>query len=349
MGSIVLAPAGTLERHPARLDPGQGGYSRFRPYSALGDAQATSSSFAHAFHAFPTFLKLRLGFLQGRHAVRSCHRTVGVHGPEPAQTIGAAARFVDTTDLPLASKDGVIRAVLVDPGAEAGRAHGEQSAKPVFDDGRRSDRSGYGRNDREPQHPPIAPFLLPQIHSFLFGQPGLRIDGLVFVGNSPYQITPREFHPLPLKFRSVRRKCHLQSPVLIPTNACPSPLLRFVASAWDSFRLRASTSMWRNCPTRSGSYGRAMPCSAFSSSNSIWRIAVSVSRFAIIVPILLLLPIHCPVLCGSTFVSLGVLRGLSDRRASRRTTPLTASMLLPFRSGRRSKISASSALATIAL
>ena len=147
--------------------------------------------------------------------------------------------------------DAEVRTVFVDPGAEAGRAHGEQSAKPVFDDGRRSDRSGYGRNDREPQHPPIAPFLLPQIHSFLFGQPGLRIDGLVFVGNSPYQITPREFHPLPLKFRSVRRKCHLQSPVLIPTNACPSPLLRFVA-AWDSHS-SGEAAILRGAPLQRGS------------------------------------------------------------------------------------------------
>jgi hypothetical protein len=47
------------------------------------------------------------------------------------------------------------------------------------------------------------------------------------------------------------------------------------ASPADSFRLRASTSILRNCPTRSASHGKAMPCSAFSSSNSIWRMAVS--------------------------------------------------------------------------
>jgi hypothetical protein len=49
------------------------------------------------------------------------------------------------------------------------------------------------------------------------------------------------------------------------------------------------------------------------------------------------------------FRVLEVLRGLSDRRASRRNMRLTASMLLPFKSGRRSKISASSVLAALAL
>jgi hypothetical protein len=48
------------------------------------------------------------------------------------------------------------------------------------------------------------------------------------------------------------------------------------------------------------------------------------------------------------FCVLKVFGVLSDSRASRRNTRLTASMLLPFKSGRRSKISASSAVATVA-
>ena len=66
----------------------------------------------------PALLKLRLGFLQARDAIRARHRAVDGHRPEPAQTVGTAARFVDTTDLPLASNDGVVRAVLVDPGTK---------------------------------------------------------------------------------------------------------------------------------------------------------------------------------------------------------------------------------------
>jgi hypothetical protein len=54
--------------------------------------------------------------------------------------------------------------------------------------------------------------------------------------------------------------------------------LRRSASPSDSFRLRASTSIVRKFPTRSGANGRAMPCSAFSSSNSIWRMVLSVSE-----------------------------------------------------------------------
>jgi len=41
---------------------------------------------------------------------------------EPAQIVGTAACAVDADDLPLADNDGVVGAVLVDPGAEAGRA-----------------------------------------------------------------------------------------------------------------------------------------------------------------------------------------------------------------------------------
>jgi hypothetical protein len=73
----------------------------------------------------PALLKLRLGLLQGRHPVGARHRTVSVHGPEPAQTVGSAAGLINAPDLPLAGKDGVVRPVLVDAGAEAGRAHGE--------------------------------------------------------------------------------------------------------------------------------------------------------------------------------------------------------------------------------
>jgi hypothetical protein len=82
----------------------------------------------------PALLKLRLGLLLGRHAVRSCHWTVGIHRPEPPQTVGAAACLVDAADLPLTSEDRVVRAILVDPGAEAGWAHGERhrsSTPPV--------------------------------------------------------------------------------------------------------------------------------------------------------------------------------------------------------------------------
>ena len=51
------------------------------------------------------------------------------------------------------------------------------------------------------------------------------------------------------------------------------PCSRLAFGSADSFRLRASRSMLRNCPTRSASYGNAMPCSALSSSNSICRIS----------------------------------------------------------------------------
>ena len=39
--------------------------------------------------------------------------------------LGAAARLVDTPDRPIAAVHGVVGAVLVDPGAEAGRAEFE--------------------------------------------------------------------------------------------------------------------------------------------------------------------------------------------------------------------------------
>ena len=73
----------------------------------------------------PALLKLRPGLLQRRHAIGARHRTVDGHRPEPAQTVGTAAGLIDAADLPLAGVDGVVRAVLVDPGAEAGRAEFE--------------------------------------------------------------------------------------------------------------------------------------------------------------------------------------------------------------------------------
>jgi hypothetical protein len=62
--------------------------------------------------------------------------TTGVNGRRPRQhnTVqglgrtelsGEAVTFVDATDIPLATEHGVVHAVLVDPGAKAGRAHGE--------------------------------------------------------------------------------------------------------------------------------------------------------------------------------------------------------------------------------
>ncbi len=45
--------------------------------------------------------------------------------PEPPQMIGGAAHLVDASDIPPSSVDRVILPVLVDPGAEPGRAHGE--------------------------------------------------------------------------------------------------------------------------------------------------------------------------------------------------------------------------------
>jgi hypothetical protein len=78
----------------------------------------------------------------------------------------------------------------------------------------------------------------------------------------------------------------------------------------------------------------------------VWSIS-SRNAHASTSPILFRLALHCPVLCGFTFVPLGVLRGLSDD-APRGAIPALASMLLPFRSGRASKISASPALASLA-
>jgi hypothetical protein len=54
----------------------------------------------------PALLKLRLGLFQGRHAIRSRHRTVDGHRPEPAQAVGTATGLIDATNIPLAGKDG---------------------------------------------------------------------------------------------------------------------------------------------------------------------------------------------------------------------------------------------------
>src|SRR4051794_25432464 len=60
-----------------------------------------------------------------RHPIRACHRTVDRQRPEPAQTVGTATGLINAANIPSAAVDRVIRPVLVDPGAEAGRAHGE--------------------------------------------------------------------------------------------------------------------------------------------------------------------------------------------------------------------------------
>ena len=70
----------------------------------------------------PALLKLRLSLFQGCHAIRTRHRAVDGHRLEPAQTVGTAAGLIDAADIPAAAVDGVVRAVLVDRGAGAGRA-----------------------------------------------------------------------------------------------------------------------------------------------------------------------------------------------------------------------------------
>jgi hypothetical protein len=45
--------------------------------------------------------------------------------PEPPQAVGTATGLVDAADLPLAAVDGIIRSVLVDPRAKAGRTEFE--------------------------------------------------------------------------------------------------------------------------------------------------------------------------------------------------------------------------------
>src|SRR4029077_14924177 len=63
---------------------------------------------------------------KGRHTIGARHRTGDGKRPEPTQGVGTATGFVNAADCPSAAVDGVVRAVLVDPGAKAGRAHGER-------------------------------------------------------------------------------------------------------------------------------------------------------------------------------------------------------------------------------
>jgi hypothetical protein len=64
-------------------------------------------------------------------ATRSARVTgpLTVRDQNQAQTVGTAAGLVDATNIPLAGNDGVVWAVLVDPGAEAGRAEPESHRK----------------------------------------------------------------------------------------------------------------------------------------------------------------------------------------------------------------------------
>jgi hypothetical protein len=75
-------------------------------------------------------MKLRLGLFQ------SLHSPPIVSGPFANQRrlSGTAACLMDAADLPLTCEDGVVGPVLVDPGAEAGRAHcgGHQSIVGAF-------------------------------------------------------------------------------------------------------------------------------------------------------------------------------------------------------------------------
>ena len=52
--------------------------------------------------------------------------------------IGTASNFIDAADIPLPAEYGVVRAVLVDPGAQAGRAHGERHQSLVAGGGSRT-------------------------------------------------------------------------------------------------------------------------------------------------------------------------------------------------------------------
>jgi hypothetical protein len=45
--------------------------------------------------------------------------------------LGAASDFLDAADIPLAAEHGIVGAVLVDPGAEAGRAELEGHFKAL--------------------------------------------------------------------------------------------------------------------------------------------------------------------------------------------------------------------------
>jgi len=72
------------------------------------------------------------GHLASSSVATRSERVIGpltVIDQKPAQIVRTAARFVDAADLPLAGNDGVIRPVLVDPGAEAGWAHGKRHSE----------------------------------------------------------------------------------------------------------------------------------------------------------------------------------------------------------------------------
>jgi hypothetical protein len=67
-------------------------------------------------------MKLGLGFLKTRDAIRTRHGTLNGERPEPAQVLRAAAGFVNAADVPAAAVDGVVLAFFVDAGAEAAGA-----------------------------------------------------------------------------------------------------------------------------------------------------------------------------------------------------------------------------------
>ena len=85
----------------------------------------TSSSFAHPSRRPSSSENCALA--SSKVATRSARVTgpLTVRDQNQAQTVGTAAGLVDATNIPLATVDGVVRAVLVDPGAKAGRAHGQ--------------------------------------------------------------------------------------------------------------------------------------------------------------------------------------------------------------------------------
>src|SRR4051812_4070666 len=83
--------------------------SSVAPLSGGSRHYGTASSFAHAFHAFQ---------LSRKCALASC-RVATLF----ARVIGAlTGRRGLATKVPLSTVDGIVRAVLVDPGAKTGRA-----------------------------------------------------------------------------------------------------------------------------------------------------------------------------------------------------------------------------------